>query len=393
MQKQQYNAQTTRRRYVWMNTLFFCFCDWMCMWSWGRIFCGMFLEVWCVFSLQKMLVTPERAAQIVALIEEGHSRCSLAREFNLGESSVQYMYNQYVATGSYTHMLQTDRPQATTAWEDRNIAHEAMRNPFLMTTTIAQYASTSRDTPVTSRMVQRWLKEKNLRSYKPAMGPILMRQHCAARMSPGPLMIGIVSYSLTSLVSHCIGPTVVIECGGGRELDINSKILFDDRIFSVVREWLGRHTGWCEAGTLYVWQGSAESWDILWGNSPHHVVPFAPFVRENFLLQQDNARPYVTRVARDFLETVGIKALEWPAFSPDLNPIEHLWDKMGSELWKCNPLVLLLNKLRQALEEIWEAIPQEDVWALIESTPPEDGSGNQSSWWWHLLLVFIFREF
>ncbi len=101
----------------------------------------------------------------------------------------------------------------------------------------------------------------------------------------------------------------------------------------------------------------------------NHVVPFAPFVGENFLLQQDNARTHVARVTRDFLETVGIKTLEWPAFSPDLNPIEHLWDKVGRELRKCNPLVLSLNELGQALEEIWEAIPQKNVWALIESMP------------------------
>ncbi len=101
----------------------------------------------------------------------------------------------------------------------------------------------------------------------------------------------------------------------------------------------------------------------------NHVVPFAPFVGENFLLQQDNARPHVARVTRDFLKTVGIETLEWPAFSPDLNSTEHLWDKMGRVLQKYNPLVLSLNELGQALEVIWEAIPQEDIWALIESMP------------------------
>ncbi len=36
--------------------------------------------------------------------------------------------------------------------------------------------------PVTSRTVQRRLKEKGLRSYKPAMGMILIRRHRAARL-------------------------------------------------------------------------------------------------------------------------------------------------------------------------------------------------------------------
>ncbi len=46
-----------------------------------------------------MSVTAERAVQIVALIEEGRSRRSLARKFNLAESSVRHKYNRYVATG------------------------------------------------------------------------------------------------------------------------------------------------------------------------------------------------------------------------------------------------------------------------------------------------------
>ncbi len=111
-----------------------------------------------------MSVTPERAAQIVALIKEGRSRRFLDREFNLVESSVWHMYNRYVAIGSYTHMPRTGRLRATTAREDCNIAFEVMQNPFLMTTTIAQCASTSQDTPVTFHMVHRRLKEKCLRS-------------------------------------------------------------------------------------------------------------------------------------------------------------------------------------------------------------------------------------
>ncbi len=117
-----------------------------------------------------MSVTPERAAQIVVLIQKGCSRRYLPREFNLAESSFRQMYNRYVATGSYTHMSQTGHLRVTTAWEDRNIAREAMRNLFLMTMTIAQRASTSWDMPVTSCTVQRRLKEKGLRSYKPGNG-------------------------------------------------------------------------------------------------------------------------------------------------------------------------------------------------------------------------------
>jgi len=43
----------------------------------------------------------------------------------------------------------------------------------------------------------------------------------------------------------------------------------------------------------------------------------------------DNARPHTARVTRQFLQRNGIETLQWPAMSPDMNPIEHLCDELG----------------------------------------------------------------
>ncbi|GFT99072.1 WD repeat-containing protein WRAP73 [Trichonephila clavipes] len=43
--------------------------------------------------------------------------------------------------------------------------------------------------------------------------------------------------------------------------------------------------------------------------------------------QQDNVRPHMTRVSQDCLRTVTTHP--WSARSPDMSPIEHIWDNLG----------------------------------------------------------------
>ncbi|CDQ59908.1 unnamed protein product [Oncorhynchus mykiss] len=62
------------------------------------------------------------------------------------------------------------------------------------------------------------------------------------------------------------------------------------------------------------------------------VRPYAGVVGPGFLLMQDNARPHVAGVCQQFLQEEGIDAMDWPACSPDLNPIEHIWDIMSRSI-------------------------------------------------------------
>ncbi len=59
--------------------------------------------------------------------------------------------------------------------------------------------------------------------------------------------------------------------------------------------------------------------------------------------------------------------MEWPALSPDLNPIESLWDQLSCRVEGRNPAPQNLSDLTAALQEEWDAMPQQIISRLVNS--------------------------
>ncbi|GFV17179.1 transposable element Tc1 transposase [Trichonephila clavipes] len=83
----------------------------------------------------------------------------------------------------------------------------------------------------------------------------------------------------------------------------------------------------------------------------------------------DNATCHRTLAVQDYLDSEGIQHLVWPACSPDLNPIENVWDALGRKVADRNYPPTNKNTLIRALTEEWDKLPQQLLDNVVQSDP------------------------
>ncbi|GFV12055.1 transposable element Tcb1 transposase [Trichonephila clavipes] len=87
------------------------------------------------------------------------------------------------------------------------------------------------------------------------------------------------------------------------------------------------------------------------------------------IFQQDNARPHVARIVKNFFINHQIELLPWPANPPDLSPIENMWSMVAQRLTQITTPAATPDQLWQRVEAAWSAVPQEHIQSLFESMP------------------------
>ncbi|GFV47980.1 transposable element Tcb2 transposase [Trichonephila clavipes] len=90
-----------------------------------------------------------------------------------------------------------------------------------------------------------------------------------------------------------------------------------------------------------------------------HVRLFRGAVGDKFVFMDDNATCHRSLAVQDCLDSEGIHRLVWLARSPDLNPIENVWDALGRQVAGRNYPPTNKNTLIRTLTEEWDKLPQQ----------------------------------
>ncbi|GFV18772.1 transposable element Tcb1 transposase [Trichonephila clavipes] len=107
-------------------------------------------------------------------------------------------------------------------------------------------------------------------------------------------------------------------------------------------------------------------WDVI---LEPHVHLFRGAMGAELLFMDDNARSPHENIEDDCLQSEDINRMDWPAYSPDLNPIEHAWDMLDRLIAARQPPPTCLPEFRRALLDQWCNILQDQIDNLILSMP------------------------
>ncbi|GFU32093.1 transposable element Tc1 transposase [Trichonephila clavipes] len=265
--------------------------------------------------------------RIIGKLEEGRSVTSVAAEFGIAHSIVSRLWRQFQTTGTAIRGFSSGRPRGTTPTDDRYIVLQARRNRRQTAGKIARHTTQATGRPISRFTEARRLHGGGLFARRPVRCVPLTPAHRRRRS---------------------------LWCREHRNWRDNEwgRVLFTDESRFSLSSDSHRILLWRERGSR---------------NHPSNILKGTGAMGLQFLFMDDNAPCHHTVAAEQLLDSEDIERMDWPARSPDLNPIEHVWDFLGRRLAACTLPPVMIRELRLALQDEWAAMPQQLIDTLILS--------------------------
>lgn len=309
----------------------------------------------------------------VGMVQAGMRYVDVANQFGCSKLTITRLMNRLRQTGTTHDRPRSGRPRVTTERQDRHIRFIHLRNRFVTATATANATPGRHNPRISAQTVRNRLKQANLRPRRPYVGSILTVRHRRNRLAWARARVGwnrnrwrhvLFSDESRFLLRRSDGRTRVYRRPNERFAD--ACVHECDRFGGGgVMVWAGiTHAGRTE---LKVVEGRLTGVRYRDEILDHIVRPFIANHGNRHTFQQDNARCHTARVCTDFLQHHNIDVLPWPALSPDMSPIEHLWDELDKRVRRRVPQPESLAQLRVALLQEWNNIPQAVIRNLIES--------------------------
>lgn len=311
--------------------------------------------------------------RVINFYNNGLKQIDICRNLQLHKSTVSRIIKRFVLTGSVVPIKNTGRPRKSSKRLDRKIWNISKANPFFSSTKILGEIEQSGPSGLSSRTVRRRLCEGGLNCFRPAKKPLLSKKNIKARLEFAQTHIHWIPQEWRKVVFsdeskfNLFRSDGIVHVRRPKGQRLNSRYTCP-----TVKHGGGSVLVWgCFSafgiGPLHKIEGKMDRFmyrDILRNVLEPYTDDFMPL---NFIFQHDNDPKHTSKLVKEWLEQQKIPVLKWPAQSPDLNPIENLWEILDQSL--PDRKVKNSNELFTMLSKAWSEMDPSIINNLVNSMP------------------------
>lgn len=318
-------------------------------------------------------IDPNLRKLIVTGVEGGLSYRAAADQFGVSKTGVEGVLKSYYKTGSFDFKKAPGRARITSKREDRNLVNLSKNDPRKTARDLRNEMDSIYRVKCSTSTIQRRLRENNLFGRRPAKKPMVSTKNRAARLEFAKLHINWSVAQWSKVVWSDESKFMMFGSDGTRYVRRPVGSRNDPKYqLPTMKHGGGNVMVWgCfsrdQIGPLHWIKGIMDQHmykDII----ANKMIPHARAkMQRGWIFQQDNDPKHTSKLVSEFFKSKKIKVLKWPSQSPDLNPIEHLWEHLDRQVKGRKPKNQA--ELFQLIEKAWTEIDLNVLINLVDSMP------------------------
>lgn len=313
--------------------------------------------------------------RILAFADTGMTQTDIAERVGVTRETVSRILKRNRETGSLDPGKSTGRPRVSTQRDDRVLGRLARQDRFKSCDRLRAEWTQGANIQASTRTVNRRLMAMGYRARRCAVKPKLTPRHKRGRLA--------WARQYRNLTVQHWHHVVFADESRFLLFPVDNRMRVRRQAGERLRDEFVQARVAGGGGSVHVWGAfcaDGKSQLVILDQNVTGVVyrqlldrnllPWAHgLFANNFRYQDDNAPAHRARVVTTYLEGQDVNVLRQPPLSPDLNPIEHLWDQLGRAIRHRDNQPSTLRELGQALLEEWNRIPAERLVQLVDSMP------------------------